>query len=405
MKKILFGIVAVVMLLAAGLWFYRYDVIRFSASAIINRNIPGNVAMRRIVLDLPARKVDVYGLVIGNPPGFSDPIFADIGVLSVKYSMRGKTMLTGIDITGFELSDPVVKIERLSNGRINLDEIDTIPPGGDAARLPDIEIIRPTGEMETGERTGLAKSVSEAVTLSGRIPGKVKNGKVILTDRMVPGRPFIVSLDGIETDLAFILSGRNEVTYVETEGNGYLDGDISQRLKWRVSADLVTEDITLSSRIEPENVDIMRFKPYYEQYSPVDVRGGWVSGTIVFDLHRGNIGSDNTLRVRGLEFSEKDAESASRFWGTSITDIARYLQSSSGETVFDFKIKGPIKTPRFYPGPNVTRAIQNMAVDKIGEIIRRTTQPAETEGAEEGATPARSDMDEVIDIFKGFMQK
>ncbi|MFA6636879.1 MAG: DUF748 domain-containing protein [Candidatus Omnitrophota bacterium] len=401
MKKIFFGIAAAIMLLAGGLWFYRYDVVRFSVSAVMERKIPGNVSIQRIVVDLPAKKVDVYGLVIGNPAGFSDPIFADIGVLSVKYRMRGKTILTGVDITGFELSNPVVKIERLLNGRINLDEINTIPPGGDAARLPEVDIIWPAEEIETGDRTGLAKSVSEAINLTGSIPGEVRNGKVLFTDRMVLGRPFNGSLDGIESNLVFALTDRNEVAYLETEGHGYLDGDISQRLKWRISADLVPEDITLSSRIEPENVDIVRFKPYYEQYSPVEINGGRVSGTIVFDLHMGNIGSDNTLRVRGLEFSEKDTEYASRFWGTGITDVAKYLQLSSGETVFDFKIKGPIGNPRFYPGPNVTRAIQKMAVDKIGEFIRRTTQPEESEGN----SPARSDMDEVIDIFKGFMQK
>ena len=370
MKKIFLVLLVLLAALIAAAWYLRYDILRFSADIVLKRTVPGNVAIERIVVDPSLSKVDVYGLMIGNPPGFSDTLFADVAVLTVKYRMRGKTVLSGLDITGLELTDPVVNIERLSNGKINLNAIKMAPPGGDAARLPEFEIKMPAGSVETGPGTGVVKKISEAVNISGRIPVALKNGRVFFLDRMAGREPFRIAFEGINSDIGLFLDDGYEILSLATEGSGFVAGDPSQRVNWRISADLASEEITMSNRIEPENVDIVLFKPYYDQYSPVDIKNGRVSGTVIFDLHDGNIGSDNTLRLRSLVFTERDTRHASMFWDTSITDLVKYLELSSGETVFDFKIKGPLENPRFYPGAHVSRAIRNLAVDTISGVIR-----------------------------------
>ena len=401
MKKFFLALLILIVSVAAAVWVFRYDILRFSANMALEKVIPGNVAVKKIVVDHSARKIEVHGLTMANPRGFSESIFAEMGVFTVKYRMRGKTILTGIEIAGFECLDLVVRIERLSNGRINSEEVDIVAPGGNSERLPEIEFRNSGGHAESGTGTAVAKSVSEAVDLSGRIPGEVINGKVFFTDNMVVKGPFFGSLEDINSDVGFVLSDDYEITYFDAEGQGFVNGDVSQRVKWNISSDLALEMVSMSNRIEPENVDIMIFKPYYDQFSPVNIKKGRVSGTVIFDLNGRNIGSDNTLRFKDLEFTERETTYASEFWDTSITDVVKYLELSSGETVFDFKIKGSIDNPRFYPGPNVSRAIRNMAVDKIGEMIKRSTEPDETADGTKG----KSDVDRALEIFQELMKK
>jgi hypothetical protein len=402
-KKVFLAALALVLVLAGGIWVFRYELLHFSAGAFLKMKVPENVSIERIVADHPERKITVYGIALSNKPGFFDPVFAEAKILTVHYRTRGKTIFSGIEITSFECDAPRIRLERLSNGTTNFSDVYIASPGGDPARLPSLEIKKLTGEGVPGNGDPVIRNISEAINITGLIPGKVRGGTLTFRDSMMSARPFTASFENINSDLAFKLDDEHQLVYIESLGKGHVNGDVSQRVNWKISADLQPAQITLSSRIEPENVDLVYFKPYYDRFAPVDITQGRVWGTVVVDLHRGNIGSDNILRFRNLEFRDKDTTGASRFWGANIADVAGYLRQSSGETVFDFKIKGPVENPRFYPGPNVARAAQSMAIDKIGELIRRTTRP---DGASETAeTPkSASDIDSVIDMFKGLMK-
>jgi hypothetical protein len=48
-----------------------------------------------------------------------------------------------------------------------------------------------------------------------------------------------------------------------------------------------------------------------------------------------------------------------------------YLRTAEGETLFDFKIKGDIENPKFYPGPEVKKAIGRLTMDRIRDFVDR----------------------------------
>lgn len=401
MKKFFIVLLFLVIIIAGGVWFFRYDIFRFSAESLLKNNFPGNIAAERIVVDTTGAKIDIYGLRIANPAGFKETVFTDVGRITINYRMRGKTILSGIKVTHFEIADSFIRIERLRNGIMNSDLIEMAPPGGDDSRLPTIEFIKSSARTEPGDVTGIAKSMAEAVTIGGIIPGNLRNTKISFLDNFFLEQPFSLMFESPDSIIYLSLGSGQEITRVETEGSGFINNDVSQKLSWKISADLASEELILSTRVEPENVDIAIFKPYYDEYSPVNIVKGRVSGTVIFDMNRGNIGSDNLLRFRGLEFTEKSTESASVFWDTNITDIVKYLELASGEVVFDFKIKGSVKDPRFYPGPNVMRAVRNMAIDKIGDMLTKSTQSSENSDVPE----EKSDVDKALDIFKGFLKQ
>lgn len=175
-----------------------------------------------------------------------------------------------------------------------------------------------------------------------------------------------------------------------------MKGDPTQRIDWVISHDPTAEQLTMSNRYEVRDVDIIQFKPYYDEHSPIIIHRGRFSGTLVFDFDHGNIGSMNTLVLKGLWFEVKEGRRGAASWQAAvIPDVIRYLQSRPGELTFDFKIKGTMKEPRFYPGPHVKRAIQRLAVEKIVEALA-----GPEEAAKEGAQPVKTDIEKVVDLLK-----
>lgn len=411
MKKLL--IILLVFLLIGGgiLWHFRFDIFQFSADSIIRKLLPSYIHVDEMIFDLKNGVLWVKGFSIQNPKGFQNRYLATIGEITCSYRMQGKNILDGIEITSIEAQDPVVHVERLRDGRINLNEMGKV-----MAEEKPKEIKEPVKEslpQEKGKRS-LSKiggrKISDIIKLTDTV--NFKSGKFSLIDKAVARSPFYLTFEDISGVITISLnSDYTGVTEAGTRGEGFINGDRSQKVSWRISMDPNTPSLTMSNRVEPENVDIMLFKPYYDQYSPIDIRAGRFSGSLVFDFDNGNIGSTNTIRIRGLRFAEKEGGFASGFWDTSVSDVIKYLQTSSGEIVFDFKIKGTMQNPRFFPGPYVQQAIQRMAVDKISQMIQQTQgggDTAPTGGAAGGAVAGggqQTDAQKVMGIIQGLMEQ
>ena len=105
--------------------------------------------------------------------------------------------------------------------------------------------------------------------------------------------------------------------------------------------------------------------------------------------------------LKNFKFTEKKGGFGSGFWDVTVSDIVKYLQSSRGEIIFDFKIKGDMNNPRFYPGPHVKQALQSMVIDKVADLFKEEKTPTEP-----GAPPAeKSDTEMVVDLLKGILKK
>jgi len=381
-----------IVLLAVGIgviYVFRYNIFQYSAETIIKKNLPPYLNIDSITFDFKSEIMRVKDLGIKNPKGYKNKYLARIDSINCGFRMKGKNILDGIEVTDIITDKAVINIERLSNGRINATEMGNVMGSGQAKK----------GEKKKGKNGKEDKfDVSRWIKLTATV--NIKDGKVVFIDNYKLSRPYMLTFDDINGDLVIRLNeDYTAVRSVASEGTGYLDGDMSQEIRWRISLDPGARELTMSNRFEVSGVDITLFKPYYDKYSPILVDGGRCSGTLVFDFDNGNIGSMNTLSLKDLKFRVKESSFAAQFWGGSIPDIIKYLQTSPGEITFDFKIKGNMEDPEFYPGPVVKQAIQNMVVDKVSEFIEKAAGPEEGEGGEQ------SDTQKVMGAIKELLKK
>ncbi|MEA3489149.1 MAG: DUF748 domain-containing protein [Candidatus Omnitrophota bacterium] len=393
------GIVLLVLFVIAiaVVFHFRYDIFQYSAESMIKRNLPEYVHVDRIIFNLKENVLQVKNFALKNPGGFKDRYMAKIASITCKYKMQGNNILDGIEVTDIEAKDPVIYIERLPDGRLNVNEMDRLMQPA----TPTEPVVAVKEQKKPGPAPSVAgKSISDLIKLPNTI--RIRNGRLVISDAAVSRRPFYMTFEGAHGNITLYLNqDYTDVLSAGTNGSGFVNGDSSQMVSWRISMDPQTPELTMSNRVEVRNVNVMLFKPYYDRYSPIDVRGGRVSGNFVFDFDNGNIGSMNTVKLTNLRFVEKGRGAASGFWDVSVTDIIRYLESSPGEIIFDFKIKGDMQNPRFYPGPRVKEAIQKMVVDQVSQLL--SPQEEGVEGA--AAAAPKSDTEKVVDIIQGLLKE
>ena len=196
----------------------------------------------------------------------------------------------------------------------------------------------------------------------------------------------------------------SKVLRFESLGQGEFNGDKGQVIKWAISLDPTTPKFTMSNRFEVSGIDITTFEPYYDKYSPFVFQKGRFSGTLIFDFDNGVIGSTNEVHISDFLFYVKRGFENEQFWQTSVQDLAKYFTSRSGEVVFDFKIKGDPKNPKFYLGPISKEAVTSMAVDKVGSVIAGLTG-VQGPGVSSGAKTDLDKAKEYIGMFKELLKK
>ena len=392
-KKIFIAILLIIVVAAAGVYYFWNDIFQYSAETVIRKNLPPYVKVDSMVFDLKERKMTIEGLGIKNPPGYTGKYLADIARITCRYKMKGDNILDGIEVTSISTDKPVINIERRSDGRINVNEMEKVMaeskvtsagPGKRSFKVPSVKI-------------------SDLVKLTDTID--IREGAIVFKDAYVSRPAYQTVFNRVNGKLVLDLNeDYTKVLLVKSNGSGVLGGDTSQSISWVVSLDPTASALTMSNRFEVSGVEITQFKPYYDNYSPIDILRGWCSGTLVFDFDRGNIGSMNTVVIKGLRFSMKQGGAGTSSWQADlIPQMIKYLQSNPGEVTFDFKIKGPIDNPTFYPGPRVKQAIQTMAVDKVSEVIQNLTQEEGAGGA--GGSGGGTDAEKVMNMIKGFMNK
>lgn len=380
-----FLLLITIFLLAGGIIVYvlRYDIFQYSAEKIIRQNLPDYIQAEKIICDLEKRRLEINGFRIKNPKLFGGYL-AEIDSISCKYEAKGKHILDGIEITEIVVKEPEISIERLSKGQINVNEMGSVIDSKNSNLVKNVEQKSPKVLMKKPKVEDISlKEVWSKIFLKNRkisdfikIPEiiKIKGGRIVFTDygiSMYGQKPYIINIEIIEGELGLTFNeDYGKVLFIRSCGKGFIAPDQSQKINWESSFDPTVEALTMSNKCNIENMNVILLKPYYDNYAPIDVKSGIFSGALVFNFDNGNIGSINVLKINELKFEIKEEWIGSEYWGTSISEIIKYLQSSTEEIIFDFKIKGSMNSPRFYPGPNVKKAIQCMVVDKISEAIK-----------------------------------
>lgn len=410
MKKFLLGalvtLVVFAAMAAAVLYIFRNELFQYSAETILKKNLPDYITVESLAFDPEKGTLRVNGLSVKNPDGYEDRYLARIDVLACAYKMRGKNITDGIEITDITADRATINIERRRDGRLNINDMGSVLASGKQTQ-PEAQApqTKPAAQGFGIPNPLKGKDISDFLTLTDTI--NIKDGKVILKDKRLAGGNYQLSFDTVNGTIRIPLSeNMRQVREVATQGSGIINGDQSQRVGWVISMDTLKTALTMSNRIELSGVSLSLIKPYYDPFSPIDIRSGTVSGTLVCDFDSGNIGAMSTLKFRNLRFAMKEDQSSAGLWNAAIPDLVKYLQSAPNEIMFDFKIKGSISKPQFYPGPIVRQAIQSMTVDKISQAIQEATKDNSQEsGAAAGSQAEKSDTEKAVDAIRALFKK
>jgi len=396
-KKILFVTGIVILVAVAAVFIYWHRIIQYSADVIIRKALPDFVKIEKINLNPEDRTLYLDNLSIISPPGFSGRYLIEIGRFSCSYKMRGDSFLDGIEIIAPKIKDMVFNIERTPGGKVNIQEMGGIIEKRDAPPVSKV-MAKARGEMKLPG----GRAASDIIKLPEEFV--LENGKIIFLDRALKHRKHIITLDDMNgTAMLKLDDSYSKVLWVETKGEGFLDGNKAESVRWTISIDPTAKNLTMSSRFEVEGLDLLVFEPYYDKYSPFVVKNGIFSGTLIFDFNNGNIGSSNEIRLSDLRFTVKPGYENGFFMGTTVQDMVKYFTSPYGEIVFDFKIKGDMKDPKFFLGPKSKEAITSMAIDKVSDVVEKMSK-----GKDGAAGSPKSDIEkaqEYINLFKGIIDK
>ena len=396
MKRVLIALIVIAAATAAAIFIYRYQLVQYSADKIIRSYLPDYVRIDTIIFDARASRVSFKGFRILNPPDFANKNLLEIEEVSCSYKMKGRNIAEG-----FEVYDPVFRrfllnIEHLSNGKLNLTEMST----SSQDNLPKSEA--PGRPSDIADKAA-AKTVSDFIKLPEQF--SITDGRIVFTDRFRMSRPYILSFENINGNIFLKFDERyTRVLGVNSTGEGLFNGRQGEVIRWDIKFDPTAPRLTMSNRFEVWNLEITPLEPYYDRYSPLVFRNGVFSGLLIFDFDNGRIGSTNEIHLADFRFYVKPGYENSQFWETTVPDLVKYFSTSSGEIVFDFKIKGDMENPRFYLGPISKQALAAMAIDKISSAI----QSLSNKGASASPAGPKSDLEkakEYIDLFKGLIKK
>lgn len=398
-KKLLTFLLAVSLLaLAAGtaVFYYRHSIIEYSVDRIVKSLLPPYVKIDDIEFRFKENAVVVRGFRVADPPGFSGASVLEIGEISCGYSMRGDDILDGIELLSPVLKGAVLSIERNAEGRMNIFGMEEA--AGKTAPAPIKE--SPAGKaaiQALGDR-----KISDIIKLPEVY--SVLDGKVVFTDRYAGPRPHVITLENIRSELFLSMDeSYGRVNRAGSRGRGVLNGKRNETIDWDVKIDPAAATLTMSNRFHVSGLDITVFEPYYDRYSPFAFKAGKFSGDLIFDFNNGGIGSTNEVRLSSLRFYIKPDFKNAGYWEANIEDLIRYFTASTGEIIFDFKIKGEMSNPKFYLGPVSKQAMTSMAIDKVSGIIEGMSKKAQDGVSDPGGQIEK--FNEYLKTFKGLIDK
>ncbi len=427
LKKIIIALILIAAAAGAVIYFYRYAIIRYYAEKMIRENLPGYIKIDNINFDFGNNKFSLVNFRVANPPGFHSESLLKIDEISCRYSMFGKGVSKGLEISDVSLSGIDMRIERLKSGRVNAAEMEKFVqsfPSRDS-RLPSAERsgASPKGTPDSQVRSeaepprrGLSNAPSASQTFKEaaglvnkklsdliKLPSsfEIRNSKIIFMDYVPYENPYVMAVDSVSGQIAIDFSDNySKITNLSFTLVGRLNGYAQELLQWVGSLNPATPKITMSNRFDVSNLNLLAFEPYYDRFSPFVFKRGRFSGTLVFDFNNGDVGSTNEVHLSKLAFSVKPGYENAQVWETNVPALMSYFTTASGDIVFDFKLKGDMADPQFYLGPISKRALTSMAIDKVASYaIDQVTK--QSEGAGKNIDKAK----EAIDMVRSLLKK
>ena len=399
-KKIFILIIIIIAIVIAAIYIYRHAIIQYYAEKIIRENLPSYVKIDRINFDFAGSKISLNDFKILNPPGFSSEYLLKINDISCRYGIKGKGIPEGIEISDVFFKGADIEIERHRDGRINVVEmgnfIKSITPKEREGLPAQANTDNAPSEAKQGPQRG--RKLSDIIELPGSFG--IKDGRIAFLDALPYDKPHLITVNSLNGEVSISLDDNySKILALSFTLEGNMNESRNEVIKWKASLNPATPRITMSNRFDVSSLDLLAFEPYYDKFSPFVFKRGMFSGALVFDFDNGNIGSTNEIILSHIQFYIKPGYESSQMWETNAQDLMRYFTTTSGDIVFDFKIKGDMTNPQFYLGPISKRAITSMAIDKISSVVEQITNQGDAAG---GVAEKAGDY---IDLIRGFINK
>jgi uncharacterized protein involved in outer membrane biogenesis len=396
-KKVIIVIIALIAIALAALYFYRHTIIKHYTEKLIRENLPGYIQIEKVNFDFANSKISLNNFRVLGPPGFSPKYVIEVKEISCKYGILGKWIPRGLELHSVLLNGADIRVERLRNGRVNVAEMERFIQDMSTkdSQLPPANRSQQPGQATPNSQLSLSSLIKLPTTFD------IKNSRFIFIDKVPYTNPYFTTVESINGQASIgFADGYSKITNLSFAIAGNLNGNKRETIQWTASLDPTRPKLTMSNRFEVSDLDLLVFEPYYDQFSPFVFKRGRFSGTLVFDFNNANIGSTNEIHLSNLAFTVKPGMENSQMWETTVPDLLNYFTTTSGDIVFDFKLKGSMDKPEFYLGPISKRALTSMALHKVTSFA---LEQMSKQGGGSG-----SDMDkakEAIDMFKGFLKK
>ena len=212
---------------------------------------------------------------------------------------------------------------------------------------------------------------------------RLKNSRFIFEDCLVRPSPVVLELVGIEGTL-------KEISVSLSRG-GLIKGIVDLKGKFnsvqegffKVAGSLARdkEGIDFDLEVDLQNINLIRFRPYYSQTSFAILKDANVNLHSKALCKRNDLNAIQHARIYDIVLEDIRLSDEDRLFGLPAKTVIDFFMDLSGDIEFDFKLVGAIHDPKFDPGPLVkqiiSKALQDKIIAKLRELPREVIKISE----------------------------
>jgi len=176
--KCVLGLVVIAMLAVAGVYYYLGDIVKYGIGRFVPEMTQTTAAVDKVDLSLLNGRVEIVGLKIGNPRGFSDQNIFELGRVLVLFEPKSvlsdKIIVKQVKITGTAVSAELKNLYSLDSNVSALQQnINAYLGGGKSSAKADKPVAQKSAAKSSGGKKVIIKDLTIADSrLSVGVSGK-----------------------------------------------------------------------------------------------------------------------------------------------------------------------------------------------------------------------------------------
>lgn len=170
--KCVLGLVVIAVLALAGIYYYLGDIVKYGIGRFVLEMTQTTASVDKVDVSLLNGRVEVVGLKIGNPRGFSDQNIFELGRVLVLFEPRSilsdKILVKQVKITGTAVSAELKNLYSLDSNVSALQQnINAYLGGGKSSANADKPAAqKPAAQKSTAQSSGGKKVIIKDLTIA-----------------------------------------------------------------------------------------------------------------------------------------------------------------------------------------------------------------------------------------------